>query len=304
MTEAAPIPRRHWFAMGTLALGVSLVIMDATIVNVALPVVIEDLGLDSSGAQWMNAIYSLVFASLMLTVGRFGDLYGRKRLFTAGLVLFMAASLFAGASVNPAMLIGSRLVQGLGAAMVLPSTLSTLNAMFQGRERGIAFAIWGSTIGGMAAVGPLLGGWLATDVSWRWAFWLNIPFGLLGVALALWFVDPDVPRHDAPQFDVVGLLLMAAAFGGLLGALEMTGKGLLPWPAMAAWGWKPCATISGAASCRRRSGPAAMECAAACGAMARRRCAASSSSSRRKGRASPSTRSASWSCASRFRRCR
>jgi len=113
----------------------------------------------------------------MLTVGRFGDLYGRKRPFAMGLVLFMAASLFAGASVNPAMLIGSRLVQGLGAAMVLPSTLSTLNAMFQGLERGIAFAIWGSTIGGMAAVGPLVGGWLATDVSWRWAFWLNIRSG-------------------------------------------------------------------------------------------------------------------------------
>lgn len=216
MPEAAPIPRRHWFAMGTLALGVSLVIMDATIVNVALPVVIEDLGLDSSGAQWMNAIYSLVFASLMLTVGRFGDLYGRKRLFAVGLVLFMAASLFAGAAVSPAMLIASRLVQGLGAAMVLPSTLSTLNAMFQGRARGIAFAIWGSTIGGMAAVGPLLGGWLATDVSWRWAFWLNIPFGLLALLGIARYIDETRDTTLRRGADVPGVLLSSLGLGGIV----------------------------------------------------------------------------------------
>jgi len=216
MTEAAPIPRRHWLAMGTLALGVSLVIMDATIVNVALPVVIEDLGLNASGAQWMNAIYSLVFASLMLTVGRFGDLYGRKRLFAVGLVVFMAASLFAGAAVNPAMLIGARLVQGLGAAMVLPSTLSTLNAMFHGRERGIAFAIWGSTIGGMAAVGPLLGGWLATDVSWRWAFWLNIPFGLLAL-VGIWrYIDETRDTALRRGADVPGVLLSSLGLAGIV----------------------------------------------------------------------------------------
>ena len=216
MTEATPVPRRHWFAMGTLALGVSLVIMDATIVNVALPVVIEDLGLDSSGAQWMNAIYSLVFASLMLTVGRFGDLYGRKRLFAVGLVLFMAASLVAGAAINPAMLLGSRLVQGLGAAMVLPSTLSTLNAMFQGRERGIAFAIWGSTIGGMAAVGPLVGGWLATDVSWRWAFWLNIPFGLLALVGIARFIDETRDTSLRRGADVPGVLLSSLGLAGIV----------------------------------------------------------------------------------------
>ena len=216
MSETVQISRRHWFAMATLSLGVSLVIMDATIVNVALPVVIDDLGLDSSGAQWMNAIYSLVFASLMLTVGRFGDLYGRKRLYAVGLVTFMLASLAAGAAVSPEMLIAARLVQGLGAAMVLPSTLSTLNAMFQGRARGIAFAIWGSTIGGMAAVGPLVGGWLATDVSWRWAFWLNIPFGLLalfGIARTIDETrDPTLRRGS----DVPGVLLSSIGLGGIV----------------------------------------------------------------------------------------
>ena len=215
----APISRRHWFAMGTLALGVSLVIMDATVVNVALPVVIDDLGLDASGAQWMNAVYSLVFASLMLTVGRFGDLYGRKRLFVAGLTLFMVASVFAGAATSPAMLIGSRLVQGIGAAMVLPSTLSTLNAMFTGRERGIAFAIWGSTIGGMAAVGPLVGGWLATDVSWRWAFWLNIPFGLLALVGIARYIDETRDPTLRRGADVPGVALSSLGLAGIVFAL-------------------------------------------------------------------------------------
>ncbi len=216
MSEHAPIPRRHWLAMGTLSLGVSLVIMDATIVNVALPVVIEDLGLNSAGAQWMNAIYSLVFASLMLTVGRIGDQYGRKRLYAVGLVVFMVASLGAGAATSPAMLIASRLVQGLGAAMVLPSTLSTLNAMFHGRARAIAFAIWGSTIGGMAAVGPLIGGWLATDVSWRWAFWLNIPFGLLALFGIVRTLDETRDTTIQRGADIPGVLLSSLGLAGIV----------------------------------------------------------------------------------------
>ncbi|WP_425954852.1 MFS transporter [Xylanimonas sp. McL0601] len=219
MSETSRISRRHWLAMATLSLGVSLVIMDATIVNVALPVVIEDLGLDASGAQWMNAIYSLVFASLMLTVGRIGDLYGRKRLYAIGLATFMVASVGAGAAASPAMLIASRLVQGLGAAMVLPSTLSTLNAMFQGRARGIAFAIWGSTIGGMAAVGPLVGGWLATDVSWRWAFWLNIPFGLLALYGTARTIDETRDTTLRRGADVPGVLLSSLGLAGIVFAL-------------------------------------------------------------------------------------
>lgn len=219
MSGTAPITRRQWLAMGTLSLGVSLVIMDATIVNVALPVVIEDLGLDSAGAQWMNASYALVFASLMLTVGRLGDLYGRKRLYTIGLVVFMAASLVAGAATTPAMLIAARVLQGLGAAMVLPSTLSTLNAMFHGRARGIAFAIWGSTIGGMAAVGPLVGGWLATDVSWRWAFWLNIPFGLLALVGIMKTLDETRDTTLTRGSDVPGVLLSTIGLAGIVFAL-------------------------------------------------------------------------------------
>lgn len=202
----------RWRAMAAIALGTSLVIMDATIANVALPVVIDDLRMSATQAQWVSAVYALVFASLMLTSGRLGDLFGRKLMFNVGLIVFMASSVVAGGASTPMILIVARLIQGIGAAMVLPATASTINAMFTGRDRGIAFAVYGSTIGGMAAVGPLVGGWLATDVSWRWAFWLNIPFGLVALGLAYLFLpetrDPSLRRGA----DVPGTLL---ATGGL-----------------------------------------------------------------------------------------
>lgn len=210
-SDVTTAPHR-WWAMVAIALGTSLVIMDATIANVALPVVIEDLGMSATQAQWVGAVYALVFASLMLTSGRLGDLFGRRMMFIAGLVVFMLASLGAGGATGPGMLLASRLVQGIGAAMVLPATVSTINAMFVGKDRSIAFAIYGSAIGGMAAVGPLVGGWLATDVSWRWAFWLNIPLGLVAVYLAARHL---VETRDPALHRGVDLLGTALATVGL-----------------------------------------------------------------------------------------
>ena len=213
------LDRAGWAALLSLGFGVSLVIMDATIVNVALPVVMADLGLDGADAQWLNASYALTFAALLLTMGRLGDVHGRRTIFAAGLILFMSASVVAGLSTGALMLIIARLVQGVGAAMIVPSTLSTLNATFTGRARTIAFAVWGSAIGGMAAIGPLIGGWLATDVSWRWAFWLNIPVGLL-VLLGVVRVVPETRDVTAtPGVDLPGVLLSALGMGGIVFAL-------------------------------------------------------------------------------------
>ena len=218
-TPAERLGRRRWWALATIALGVSLIIMDATIVNVALPVVIADLHLDAAQAEWMNAIYALVFASLLLTVGRVGDLTGRRRIFALGMVVFLAASVLAGLAGSGLALVLARLVQGVGAAMILPTTLSTMNAIFTGRERAIAFAVYGSTIGGMAAVGPLVGGWLATDVSWRWAFWLNVPVGLLVLAgIARVIPETRDPALQA-RLDLQGAALSALAMGGVVFAL-------------------------------------------------------------------------------------
>ena len=214
------LTRRDWAALLTIGFGVSLVIMDATIVNVALPVVIEDLSLTATEAQWMNAVYSLVFAALLITVGRIGDLEGRRLLFLIGMVVFMLASVVAGLSVNGPMLIAARFVQGIGAAMILPSTLSSLNALFVGHARVIAFAVYGSAIGGMAALGPLLGGWLATDYSWRWAFWLNIPVGLLVVVGIVRALPETRDPKATPSRDLLGVAMfgMGAIVFGLMEA--------------------------------------------------------------------------------------
>ncbi len=193
--------------------------MDATVVNVALPVIIEDLGLSATQAEWMNAVYSLVFAALLLTVGRVGDFVGRRRVFAVGMTVFVLASVAAGFSGSGSLLIMARLVQGIGAAMILPATLSILNAMFRGRERAIAFAVWGSTIGGMAALGPLVGGWLTTDVSWRWAFWLSVPVGVLVLAGIFAFVPETRDESTQRGLDIGGVLLSALGMGGIVFAL-------------------------------------------------------------------------------------
>jgi len=189
------------------------------VVNVALPVIIEDLKLDASQAEWMNAVYSLMFAALLLTLGRVGDLHGRRRLFLVGMVVFVLSSVVAGFSTSGTELIAARLFQGVGAAMILPATLSTVNAVFTGRERAIAFAVWGSTIGGMAAVGPLVGGWLTTDVSWRWAFWLNVPVSLLVIAGIVFFVPETRDDSTRRGLDVTGVLMSALGMGGIVFAL-------------------------------------------------------------------------------------
>ena len=218
VSATATVPHR-WWALVAVALGVSLIIMDATVVNVALPVIIEDLHLDSSQAEWMNAIYSLMFAALLLTVGRVGDIQGRRKLFLIGMVVFVIASIIAGFSATGPALIAARLLQGVGAAMILPSTLSTVNAVFHGRERAIAFAVWGSTIGGMAAVGPLVGGWLTTYYTWRWAFWINVPVGILVLVLIVLFV-PETRDDSSPRkLDLYGVVLSTIGMAGIVFAL-------------------------------------------------------------------------------------
>lgn len=207
---------KRWWALAAIALGVSLVIMDATVVNVSLPVIIGDIGLTSTQAEWINAVYSLVFASLLLFSGRASDIWGRRRFLTMGVAIFMVASILAGAADSGATLIAARLLQGIGAAFLLPATLSSLNAIFVGRERAIAFAVWGSTIGGMAAMGPLVGGWLTTNASWRWAFWMNIPLGLIVIALTLWAVPESRDGSTGRSLDIGGALLSAAGLGVLV----------------------------------------------------------------------------------------
>ncbi|HEY5248838.1 MAG TPA: MFS transporter [Dermatophilaceae bacterium] len=218
IVDPAPHPRR-WKAMPIIALAVSIIIMDATVVNVVLPVLIRDIHLTASDAEWINSVYALVFASLLITLGRIGDIFGRRRLLIIGILIFGAASILAAASYSGNTLIAARLLQGVGGAMILPATLSTVNALFTGRERGIAFAIWGSTIGGMAAVGPVVGGWLTTSYSWRWAFLINIPIVLIVLVGALVWVPETKDEHVERSMDYLGVGLSIAGLSGIVFAL-------------------------------------------------------------------------------------
>ncbi|KQM39184.1 MFS transporter [Microbacterium sp. Leaf203] len=206
---------RRWAGLVFISIAVSLIIVDSTIVNVAVPSIVEELEISSTEVQWVQEAYTLVFASFLLVFGSLADRFGRRRLMLLGVIIFAGASIAAATAPTGGLLILSRLVQGVGGAMILPTTLSIINATFRGRERGIAFAVWGSTIGGMAAVGPLLGGWLTTAFSWRWAFGINIPLGVIiviGVALTV----AESRSDRAERIDGVGALLSVLTMAPLV----------------------------------------------------------------------------------------
>jgi len=208
--------RGRWIGLALLSIGVAMIIVDATIVNVAVPSIIRELALDSTQAEWINTIYALVFAALLITLGRLGDVFGRRRMYLGGLGLFLAASVLAGASPSGDILILARVLQGVGGAMILPATQAILNSNFQGRDRAIAFGIWGSVIGGVAAVGPLLGGFLTTYASWRWAFFVNVPVGLIAIAGTLRYIGESRDEHARPGFDLPGFLLITGGLGAFV----------------------------------------------------------------------------------------
>lgn len=211
--------KRRWLGLAVISLGVSLIVVDATVVSVLLPSIVNELGLRATDAEWLTSVYSLVFAALMISFGRIADLYGRRRMFVVGTAVFVAASLLAAAAGSGGALIGARALQGVGAAMIMPATLSTVNALFTGRDRAVAFGIWGSMIAGMAALGPLLGGWLATSHGWRWAFSVNLPIGILLVVGVLKFI-PETREPDARRgIDWAGGVLSALGLGALVFAL-------------------------------------------------------------------------------------
>jgi EmrB/QacA subfamily drug resistance transporter len=208
--------RRRWFGLTMLSLGVAMIIVDATIVNVAVPTIARDLGLSGTATEWINTIYALVFAAFLVTMGRFGDRIGRRRMYLLGLGIFLVASALAGFAPSGETLIAARLLQGLGGAAILPATQSILNEGFRGRDRAIAFGIWGSVIGGMAALGPLLGGWLTTYLSWRWAFYVNIPIGLLAIVGTMMWIDESRDENARGGFDPLGFLFVTGGMASVV----------------------------------------------------------------------------------------
>ena len=239
--------RKRWAALMFLALGVAMIILDATVVNVAIPTMVQDLGLTTTDAEWVTAAYSLTFASLLILSGRVADRVGRKLLFIVGIVVFVGASVLVAASDTSSTLIAARALQGVGGAMILPSSLSVINAVFVGKSRAVAFAVWGGTIGGMAALGPLVGGWLTTNASWHWAFLINVPIGII-VLIGVLLTVPETKELGGPKgFDVLGTILITL---GLLGVVFSLIEGqrygwITPIAPFSAGGWEwPFTSIS------------------------------------------------------------
>ena len=212
-------PDRRWAGLAVLAAGLALIVMDGTIVSVAQPVIIDDLDLTLTDAQWINSLYSVVFAALLLGMGRLGDRLGRRHLFVVGIAVFVLGSLMAAASEAAVPLIWARVVQGVGGALILPSTLSTVNAVFRGKDRAVAFGVWGAVMAGAAAIGPLLGGWLTSSFSWEWIFLVNVPLGAILFVAAFLVVPNTRGRTGGKGVDVDGLQLSVIGLGALVFAV-------------------------------------------------------------------------------------
>lgn len=240
--------RRDWIGLAVLSVGLGLIVLDGTIVGVALPSIIHGLGLNLTDAQWVNSLYAVILAGLLLTTGNLADRLGRKRLFLAGTGVFVLGSLLAALSQSAGLLISSRAVQAVGAALIMPSTLSTVNAVFRGKSRAAAFGVWGAVISGAAAVGPLAGGALTQWVSWHWIFLVNLPIGLLVIVAAAFTVPETRGGKKLPGMDVDGALLSAIGCGSLVFAI-VEGPDLGWWTPRSdlhvlGWVWPASAPIS------------------------------------------------------------
>ena len=208
---------KKWWTLAAVAVGLFMIMLDNTVVNVALPSIQRDLGVGLSELEWIVSGYALTFAALMLIGGKLADAYGRRLVFVLGIVVFTVASLLCGLATSGDMLIASRVLQGAGAAMMNPATLSIIAATFPPRQRGTAIGIWAGVSALALAIGPLVGGLLTEHASWNWIFFVNVPVGILGVFASFLLIDesrdPTHERLDLPGLATSALGLFALTYG-------------------------------------------------------------------------------------------
>jgi len=215
--EAAAPDSRRWKALIFIALAQLMVVLDGTIVNIALPSAQIDLGISDGNRQWVITAYALAFGGLLLFGGRIADLWGRRRTFIVGLVGFAAASALGGIAANTGMLLGARALQGLFGALLAPSALSLLAVMFtDGKERAKAFGIFGAIAGGGGAVGLILGGVLTEYMNWRWTFFVNIPFAVVAAIGAVTVIREPAGARNRSPLDIPGVVLSSVGLGILV----------------------------------------------------------------------------------------
>lgn len=222
--QAAP-----WVLAATI-MGSSITFIDSTVVNVALPVLQREMGTDIVGAQWVVEAYSLMLSALILVGGSLGDLRGRKRIFSLGLVLFAMASAGCGLAQTTRQLIAARAVQGVGAAMLVPGSLAIISASFSKKDRGRAIGTWSGFTAISAGVGPVLGGWLIENVSWRWIFFINLPLAALVLAITWWQVPESRDESAGERVDILGAAAATLGLGGVVyGLIEAGSLGFKDW---------------------------------------------------------------------------
>ena len=197
---------RKWWTLAAVSFGLFMIMLDNTVVNVALPSIQRDLGVDLSELEWIVTGYALSFAALMLTGGKVADMVGRRRIFVLGIIVFTAASFLCGIAESSELLIGARVLQGVGAALMNPATLSIISATFPPAQRGTAIGIWAGVSALALAIGPLVGGLLTQHVGWEWIFFVNIPVGILGIAASYLFIDESKDTSHEQRLDLPGLL--------------------------------------------------------------------------------------------------
>ncbi|MGP3918611.1 MFS transporter [Nonomuraea sp. 10N515B] len=224
MNQPAIHPAR-WRILGLLGVAQLMLILDVTVVAIALPHIETELGLSREALTWTVSAYTLTFGGLMLLGGRIADLVGAKQVMLTGLLLFTAASLTTGLAESAAMLVGGRIAQGVGAALLSPAALSLVVALFDGEERNRALGVWSALGGGGAALGVLLGGLLTAGPGWSWVFYVNVPIGLvIAVALAVLVPKQQPWSAQRPRLDVLGAILVTSATASLTYALIAAGE--------------------------------------------------------------------------------
>jgi len=220
MTEAPDYLQRRWWALGLLCMTQFMVVLDASIVNIALPSIGEDVGISQENLSWVVNGYVLTFGGFLLLGGRMADLLGRRRIFMAGLVIVAVASLFAGFAPSEGALVAARAAQGLGAAIIAPSALSIVTTIFRdGSERNKALGAWGAVAGSGGAAGVLLGGVLTDGLGWEWVMWVNVPVALIVLALTPRLIPESRSESQTRHFDLAGAVTVTAGLSLLVYAI-------------------------------------------------------------------------------------
>ncbi len=211
---------RRWWTLLGVTFAIFMTTLDNTVVNVALPSIQRDLGIGNSGLEWVVNAYILAFATLMLTGGRLADVFGRRRLFLTGITLFTSASLLGGFATSETMLIVARAMQGVGAALMTPTTLAIISVAFPDtRERARAIGLWAATSALAFAIGPVTGGLLAQHVRWSWIFWINVPVGIVGWLIGRTAIDESRGETRTRSVDLAGLATSGVMLLALVYAL-------------------------------------------------------------------------------------